>query len=204
MCPRPRVYGLAFEFQMRRFVPHGSRDVAVDGVITEERFFRHVSSRIMSRSHEETVELGRSLAKAVPADSVLVLSGQLGSGKTVLVQGLARGLSIQQEIVSLSFKLVKEYRSPKGVLWHADLYRLSLPPEIEPGFWAEILEAPGIKAIEWGDRLGDQLPRDSILLEAEILGDCERAWTITTPLDRQSGLHQAIMEARDKPKSCRR
>jgi 5,10-methenyltetrahydrofolate synthetase/tRNA threonylcarbamoyl adenosine modification protein YjeE len=188
--PKPTTFGLAFEFQVRRSIPHDSHDVPVDGIITEDRFFRYRSSRLMTYSPEETRRLGERLAKAIPSDSILALTGPLGCGKTVLVQGLARGLSIHEEVVSQTFTLVKEHRSPEGTLWHVDLYRLRSAQEIELGFWFEILGATGIKAIEWSDRLGDQLPLEAIMAQAAIYGETEREWTIATPLDDQSGVHE--------------
>ncbi|MFH1743997.1 MAG: 5-formyltetrahydrofolate cyclo-ligase [bacterium] len=190
LSPRPTIYGLAFEFQMRRSVPHDAHDVRVDGVLTEQRFFRHRSSGVITHSPEATRRLGCNLAKTLPPDSTLVLGGPLGCGKTVFVQGLAQGLGIDEEIVSQTFILAKEYRSPQSALWHADLYRLQAAKEVDMGFWSEIIESSGIKAIEWGDRLGDCLPLDAIVARACIEGETDRAWTIETPLDNQSEIHR--------------
>ena len=193
--PKPTTYGLAFEFQVRRFVPHELHDVPVDGVITEERFFRYRTSRLATHSPEETRELGECLAKLIPSDSIVALVGPLGCGKTVLVQGLARGLSIHEEVVSQTFTLVKEHRSSEGIFWHGDLYRLRSAQEIELDFWYEILGSAGIKAIEWSDRLGDYLPLEAIVAQASIAGENERVWTIATPLDEQAGVHRVMVEA---------
>ena len=196
LAPRPVLYGLAFEFQMRRAIPHEPHDVRMDGVITDHHFFHYQSSAIKTISPEETLQLGRNLAPLLEGDNILALEGPLGCGKTVFVQGLALGLDIQNDIVSQTFTLAKEYRSDSGVLWHADLYRLREGQEIDMEFWSEILEAPGIKAIEWSDRLGDRMPLDAIVASGTIEGDNERTWRITTPLENQAPIHNVAQPGR--------
>jgi tRNA threonylcarbamoyladenosine biosynthesis protein TsaE len=98
------------------------------------------------------IELGDSLA----AGSVILLTGELGSGKTTLVQGLAQGLGIVDPIVSPTFTIINEYFSGRLPLYHLDLYRLD-PAEVDElnldTYWQGIETAPGIMAIEWAERL---------------------------------------------------
>jgi tRNA threonylcarbamoyladenosine biosynthesis protein TsaE len=98
------------------------------------------------------VELGNTLA----AGSVILLTGELGSGKTTLVQGLAQGLGIVDPIVSPTFTIINEYFSGRLPLYHLDLYRLD-PAEVEElnldTYWQGIETTPGIMAIEWAERL---------------------------------------------------
>jgi tRNA threonylcarbamoyladenosine biosynthesis protein TsaE len=98
------------------------------------------------------VELGNSLA----AGSVILLTGELGSGKTTLVQGLAQGLGIVDPIVSPTFTIINEYFSGRLPLYHLDLYRLD-PAEVDElnldTYWQGIETEPGIMAIEWAERL---------------------------------------------------
>jgi tRNA threonylcarbamoyladenosine biosynthesis protein TsaE len=105
---------------------------------------------------QATRSLGISLGKALPAGSVLLLEGDLGSGKTTLVQGIGAGLGILEAVDSPTFTLINEYSGGRLPLYHLDLYRLepeetaSLHPEI---YWEGIEVEPGIVAIEWADRL---------------------------------------------------
>jgi tRNA threonylcarbamoyladenosine biosynthesis protein TsaE len=103
-----------------------------------------------------TCDLGRKLGQSLPPNSVVLLFGDLGAGKTTLVQGLGAGLGIRDSIVSPTFTLVNEYLDGRLPLYHLDLYRLH-PSEvsgIEPEFYWEGIEVePGITAIEWSERL---------------------------------------------------
>lgn len=106
-----------------------------------------------SESEEETRALGRALAERLLPDGVLLLRGDLGTGKTVLTQGLATGLGIDsRQVQSPSFTLVREHDGARGRLIHIDLYRLE-PEDVEAlGLW-ELLVGPGVKVVEWSERL---------------------------------------------------
>lgn len=103
-----------------------------------------------------TLNLGLTLAQVLPAGAILMLQGDLGSGKTTLVQGLAQGLGIAELVTSPTFALIQEYPEGRIPLYHLDLYRLS-PHEVQQlnleHYWQEA--APGITAIEWPERLPD-------------------------------------------------
>ena len=111
-----------------------------------------------SDSEAETEAVGAELARAFGPDGVLLLLGDLGSGKTVLVRGMARALGVdRQEIQSPTYTLIHEHRGERGRLVHVDLYRLE-PPEVESLGLEELLAGPGVKAIEWADRLPEAPP----------------------------------------------
>ncbi len=106
-----------------------------------------------SHSEAETEAVGAELARAAAPDGVLLLLGELGSGKTVLVKGMARALGVdRQEIQSPTYTLIHEHQGTNGRLVHVDLYRLE-PAEVESLGLEELLAGPGVKAIEWADRL---------------------------------------------------
>ncbi|WP_373539188.1 tRNA (adenosine(37)-N6)-threonylcarbamoyltransferase complex ATPase subunit type 1 TsaE [Chamaesiphon sp.] len=114
-----------------------------------------------------TLMLGMELGKSLPAGSVLLLTGELGSGKTTLVQGLARGLEIGDAIVSPTFTIINEYFGGRLPLYHLDLYRLTTAEVDElqlEGYWSGIETQLGIVAIEWAERL-DYLPTHFTRLE---------------------------------------
>ncbi|MBX6368903.1 MAG: tRNA (adenosine(37)-N6)-threonylcarbamoyltransferase complex ATPase subunit type 1 TsaE [Rhodospirillales bacterium] len=124
---------------------------------------------------EATLALGARLALDAAPGDVFALGGALGSGKTTLARGFIRALTRpDEEVPSPTFTLVQTYETPKGTIWHFDLYRLEDPEEawelgIEEAF------ASGISLIEWPERLGSLLParRREILLE--IAGEGRRA-----------------------------
>ncbi len=103
-----------------------------------------------------TYNLGKSLGEILSAGSVVLLEGNLGSGKTTLVQGLGAGLGITETIDSPSFTLINEYTNGRIPLYHFDLYRLesSEVSALNLDIYWEGLEVPlGIVAIEWADKL---------------------------------------------------
>ncbi len=103
-----------------------------------------------------TRQLGKVLAKSLPKGSVVLLEGDLGTGKTTLVQGIGESLGITEAIVSPTFTLINEYTQGRLPLYHLDLYRLP-PAEIEiiypETYWEWVEVPPGITAIEWAQRL---------------------------------------------------
>jgi tRNA threonylcarbamoyladenosine biosynthesis protein TsaE len=105
---------------------------------------------------EATRSLGVTLGQSLPPGSVVLLEGDLGAGKTTLVQGMGEGLGITEPIVSPTFTLINEYPQGRLPLYHLDLYRLE-PSEVEAlnleSYW-EGREVPlGIVAIEWAERM---------------------------------------------------
>lgn len=109
-----------------------------------------------------TNRLGLTLGQTLPAGSVILLKGDLGTGKTTLVQGLGQGLGITEPIVSPTFTLINEYTQGRLDLYHLDLYRLDTK-EVEAlnleSYW-EGMEVPlGIVAIEWAQKMPYQPDR---------------------------------------------
>jgi tRNA threonylcarbamoyladenosine biosynthesis protein TsaE len=106
-----------------------------------------------TRSEAETATVGRDLAQTLRPGDVVLLHGELGAGKTAFVRGLAEGLGVPPEDVSSpTFTLIQEYRGGRLPLFHADLYRLDDPREIDD-LGLEEIAANGILAIEWAEKL---------------------------------------------------
>jgi tRNA threonylcarbamoyladenosine biosynthesis protein TsaE len=104
-------------------------------------------------SERETREVGRELAAELLPGGTICLRGELGAGKTTLVQGLGSGLGIDPtEVQSPSYTIIREHEGPGGRLVHIDLYRLD-PDQVDALGMEEVLSAPAIKAIEWPERL---------------------------------------------------
>ena len=125
----------------------------------------------VTKSEAETAAVAKDLARSLVAGDVLLLSGNLGAGKTAFVRGLAEGLGVDpEEVSSPTFTLVHEYRGEKLTLYHADLYRLERAATDDLGL--EELER-GVLAVEWPDRLTHALP-GAHHISIEILEGDER------------------------------
>lgn len=132
-----------------------------------------------SNSEADTRAIGARLAAELTPGAVLLLSGDLGAGKTAFTKGLAEGLGIDPgEVTSPTFTLVHEYRGGRLPLVHVDLYRLDRADLDELGMDSE-LAARGVLAIEWAERLSRALP-GSVNVAIAATGDETRAISITT------------------------
>ena len=138
---------------------------------------------VVTRTADDTEDLARRFAADLRGGDVLLLSGNLGSGKTTFVRGLAAGLGIDpDEVSSPTFTLIHEYRGGRLTLYHVDLYRLDRAATEDLGL-EELGVADGVLAIEWPDRLTHPLaPATSV--QIEITGDTTRRIAISSPYDR--------------------
>lgn len=109
----------------------------------------------LSRSAQQTEEIGRRLARRLAAPAVILLRGALGTGKTTLARGLARGFGLQDPTLvhSPSFTIVNVYQGPHRI-YHVDLYRLSGERDLRSVGLEDFLGREGITIVEWGERLG--------------------------------------------------
>jgi tRNA threonylcarbamoyladenosine biosynthesis protein TsaE len=115
-------------------------------------------------SPEETFRFGQCLAQILSAGQVVCLIGDLGAGKTLLVQGLAEGLGIVDSVNSPTFTILNVYEASFPV-YHFDLYRLEDAAELfDIGFY-EYTEGSGLSIIEWADKFPDQLPNEYLWIE---------------------------------------
>ena len=133
---------------------------------------------------EATRKFGMALGRSLPAGTVILLQGDLGAGKTTLVQGIAEGLGISDSVESPTFTLINEYFAGRIPLYHLDLYRLE-PEEAEAlhleSYWDGLEMDFGIVAIEWAERLLYK-PENYLQIplsyldngrEIELIGDCQ-------------------------------
>ncbi len=141
---------------------------------------------ISSRSAEETRRIGEIIGEMAEPGTIIALRGDLGSGKTALVQGLARGLEVPEKcyVTSPSYTLVNEYpgRLP---LFHIDLYRLSDTDFEDIGLYDILDTHSAVVAIEWAERLSLDSHFEGITLQMEITGDNTRNIVFTAYGDRQ-------------------
>lgn len=125
-----------------------------------------------SRSPEETRALGERLGRCLQPGDVVLLSGELGAGKTVFVQGIARGAGYEGAVSSKSFVLLGEYPG-RVQLYHADLYRLEAPEQVEELALDEVC-ADGALVVEWPERAPGIFPSDHLLVRFEVTGEDTR------------------------------
>lgn len=145
-------------------------------------------------SDRTTLALGHWLGKHLPAGTVLLLEGDLGSGKTTLTKGLGRGLGIQSEIDSPTFTLINEYDEGRLPLYHVDLYRLDSAATSRlflESYWAGIEYPPGIVAIEWAERL-PYLPPAPLKISLVYDAAGGREATLTPATTTQADLLEAL------------
>lgn len=136
--------------------------------------------RIKTMSAEETLALGQKLGEVIRLPLVIALRGDLGSGKTVLVKGIAAGLGVPPEppVTSPTFTLVNEYAG-RLKLFHVDLYRLSGAADAGDIGLDDILSGAGAVAIEWAEHLEDEeCFAPDIIIDIRIAGENERILTL--------------------------
>jgi tRNA threonylcarbamoyladenosine biosynthesis protein TsaE len=144
----------------------------------------------LTSDNAATIAAGAALAPLVEAGDVVVLSGDLGAGKTQLVKGLAAGLGVVEPVKSPTFNilLVHEGRIP---LYHFDLYRLEQPEQLtDLDYWGT-LEADGVSAVEWGDRFAEAIPEQCVIVRILITGDDSRSLQVEPRGERGQVLSSA-------------
>jgi tRNA threonylcarbamoyladenosine biosynthesis protein TsaE len=149
-------------------------------------------SALESGGPEETRRLGELIGRAAKAGDVVLLSGELGAGKTVFVQGIARGLGFEGPVSSKSFVLLGEYAG-RLTLYHADLYRLDSPEEVEDLALTEI-SGDGVLVVEWPERGETVLPGERLTLRFEVTGPETRRITPEATGARPRALAEALGE----------
>ena len=116
---------------------------------------------IFSQSLEETFQIGKDFSREISQDSIISLIGELGTGKTLFIQGIMTGLGYQEIVNSPTFSLVNEYHLPQFSLFHFDLYRIKSKSELLRIGWDDFIER-GACFIEWGNLFPELLPKKHI------------------------------------------
>ena len=129
---------------------------------------------LLTRTSDETLALGACLGGMLEPGDVVALTGELGTGKTVLTKGLARGLGVPEKnnVRSPSFVILNIYEG-HCPFYHLDLYRIREPSEVEDLGYREILYGEGVTVIEWAEKMGHLLPDDRLEIRLSFGGgDC--------------------------------
>jgi tRNA threonylcarbamoyladenosine biosynthesis protein TsaE len=139
----------------------------------------HVGPRVpplASRSRlaltlDELEAWGERFGRAAHAPLTVTLSGDLGAGKTTLAQAICRGYGVAHPVTSPTYALVHEYASPRGAVFHLDLYRLEDARELENIGWDDVMRTQALVLIEWPERAAGRLPTAHVPIDLEHLPD---------------------------------
>lgn len=122
---------------------------------------------IESFSPEETFRLGEDIGRRAEAGQIFTLTGDLGVGKTVFTQGIAKGLAIDEPVFSPTFTILQEYDSGRLPLYHFDVYRIGDVEEMEEIGYDDYFFGKGICLIEWAGRIAELIPGDAVRVTIE-------------------------------------
>lgn len=137
--------------------------------------------RTESTSLEDTELFAARLGQQLKGGEVIVLSSDLGGGKTAFVRGLAKGMGSPDHVASPTFTISREYKAGKLTLYHLDFYRLQEPGVVAAELEEFIHDPKAVVAIEWGDIVEEVLPEDKIIIKLERTGETRRNIEVRYP-----------------------
>jgi tRNA threonylcarbamoyladenosine biosynthesis protein TsaE len=139
---------------------------------------------ITSHTPKETERIGSFLGEMFTRGDIIALCGELGTGKTTLIRGIARGMGIEEgEVASPSFTLVNVYAGPLP-LFHVDLYRLNDEKELFNIDYKDYIKGDGVVVIEWADRIPQAVPHDALWITLRYLDGDRREIVLEAQNDR--------------------
>ena len=133
---------------------------------------------IVSNSERDTELAGERFGASVPDGAVVAMYGELGSGKTAFVRGMARGMGLTCRVSSPTFTIVNEYEGPRELI-HFDMYRLGSADELFDIGWEDYVNRGSVCAVEWSENVEDAFYGDEVVVRFEKLGQTTRRITIT-------------------------
>ena len=143
---------------------------------------------------DETKRLAETLAACLHPGDVVLLTGDLGAGKTQFVQGVARGLGLDDQVTSPTFNILQSYENDVTELHHFDLYRLEDDEELDDIGYFEVLEDGGVSFVEWAEKFPEAIPDDYLQLTFIVEPDGTRTVEAAAEGDRSEMLLRAWRE----------
>lgn len=125
--------------------------------------------KIITKTPQELEYLGTRMAQFLQAGDFFALDGDLGAGKTLFTQGLARGLEVKEDIASPTFTIIHEYESGRLPLYHMDVYRLKQPEELYDLGYEEYFYGQGVTVVEWAQIIEPLLPDTYLGIELAVV-----------------------------------
>ena len=125
--------------------------------------------KIITKTPQELEYLGHRMAQLVQPGDFLALDGDLGAGKTLFTQGMARGLDIAEDINSPTFTIIHEYETGRLPLYHMDVYRLKHPEEMYDLGYEEYFYGEGVTVVEWAQMIESLLPEEYLGIEIVVI-----------------------------------
>ena len=152
------------------------------------------SQEFTTHSAAETVALGRKLAAKLKPPKLVVLSGELGAGKTTLVKGIAEGFqaAAEEQVTSPTFTLVHEYRGPKANVFHVDLYRVDTERELETLGLDDLFDERSVLLIEWGEKFARFERERDAEIRLERRGENDRKVVFNAEARREKGQREKV------------
>ena len=151
------------------------------------------SEYIITSNEKETKKIGKLLGDNVQPGQIILLKGDLGSGKTRFVKGIAASLNSTNEVSSPTYNLINEYPG-KMTLYHMDLYRLDNENDLLNIGFEDYLYRDGIIAIEWPELAYDFLPADFLLINFEIVSENKRKLKLKAKGEKSKNLMKGLAE----------
>lgn len=158
--------------------------------ISSEKGNNHIYT-VLTNNPEDTICLGIKLGKILQKGDLVAINGDLGTGKTCFIKGIAIGLKSKDEVTSPSFSIIKEY-SAKIPIFHFDLYRLDKSEEIEGLGYEEYFYGEGVTLIEWANKIKHYLPEK--LLSVNILMDSDNLFSRKINFEVKGERYKKVLE----------
>lgn len=143
--------------------------------------------KLVSESVEETRQLGEALGRLARPGDILLLTGELGAGKTCLTQGIAWGLGVEGYATSPTFVVVNQYQG-RLIVYHIDLYRIDTLSEVSDLGLDDYLYGDGICVVEWADKALEAFPAERLLVEMGFISETSRSIAFKPSGDRYKTL----------------
>lgn len=130
--------------------------------------------KIITHSPQETIDAAARLGKLLKPGDMIAYKGGLGAGKTTFTRGIAIGMGLGDSVTSPTFALVNEYHGTEITLYHFDMYRIESEGDLEStGFYDYPFEE-NVAAVEWSENIAEFLPKDTIYITINAVGECDR------------------------------
>lgn len=130
--------------------------------------------RIITHSPQETIDTAKKLGALLKKGDIIAYKGNLGAGKTTFTRGLAIGLGLGDNVTSPTFALVNEYCGDKLNLYHFDMYRIETEGDLESSGFYDYDFVNNIAVIEWSENIAEFLPKNTIYITINVVGDTDR------------------------------